>query len=155
MALCPVICCRMWRPVTWPCPGCGIPSSCSRYRTLAATPCPFVPDGGHEVQGMAIPERLGWLLSVDRGVCPNWSARTSCDHRLVQVEHGGKKYWISNVFNRPPNISLLQPERNEAAVAEEYCWAITQAAELSCCGRSGYSVLEFGFQTDCLLYTYI
>jgi hypothetical protein len=33
-------------------------------------------------------------------------------------------------------------------VAEEYCWAITQAAGRSCCGRSGYRVLEFGFQLD-------
>ena len=34
-------------------------------------------------------------------------------------------------------------------MTEEYCWAITQAAGRSCCGRSGSSVLEFGFQLDC------
>jgi hypothetical protein len=38
---------------------------------------------------------------------------------------------------------------------EEYCWAITQTAGLSCCGRLCYSVLEFGFQQDCLVYIYI
>ena len=34
---------------------------------------------------------------------------------------------------------------NETKVAEEYCWAITQAAGRSCCGRSGSSVLGCGF----------
>jgi hypothetical protein len=37
-------------------------------------------------------------------------------------------------------------------VAEEYCWAITQAAGRSCCGRSGSSMLEFGFQLDTQVY---
>jgi len=40
-------------------------------------------------------------------------------------------------------------------LAEEYCWAITQAAGRSCCGRSGSSVLEFGYQLDSLVCTYI
>jgi len=31
---------------------------------------------------------------------------------------------------------------------EEYYSAITQAAKRSFCGRSGYSVLEYGFQLD-------
>ena len=34
------------------------------------------------------------------------------------------------------------------AQQEEYCWAITLAVELSCCGRLESSVLEFGFQLD-------
>jgi hypothetical protein len=29
-------------------------------------------------------------------------------------------------------------------VEKEYYWAITQMAGLSCCGRSGYIVLELG-----------
>ena len=33
-------------------------------------------------------------------------------------------------------------------MAEEYSWAITQAEGWSCCGRSGDSVLESGFQLD-------
>jgi len=37
-------------------------------------------------------------------------------------------------------------------MTEEYCWAITQAVERSCCHRSGSRVLEFGFQLDSLLY---
>jgi len=44
------------------------------------------------VQGTAVRER-----SEDRGVCPNWSARTSCDHRLAQAENGGKNYSITRV----------------------------------------------------------
>jgi hypothetical protein len=40
-------------------------------------------------------------------------------------------------------------------VAEEYCWAITQAVGPSCCGRSGSSVLEGWFQLDSLVHTYI
>ena len=36
-------------------------------------------------------------------------------------------------------------------VAEEYCWAITQAARPSCCGRSGSSVLNSGFQVNSLV----
>jgi hypothetical protein len=35
-------------------------------------------------------------------------------------------------------------------MAEEYCWAITQAVGLSCCGQLVSSVLEFGFQLDSL-----
>ena len=37
--------------------------------------------------------------------------------------------------------------RNETKLTEEYCWAITQAAGRSCCGRSGSITLEFGFFT--------
>ena len=39
-------------------------------------------------------------------------------------------------------------------MGEEYCWAITQTAGRSCCGQSGSSALEFGFQKDTLVYTY-
>jgi len=39
-------------------------------------------------------------------------------------------------------------------VAEEYCCAITLAAGLARCGRSGSTVLDFGFQVECLVYTY-
>ena len=38
---------------------------------------------------------------------------------------------------------------------EEYCWAITQAAGLSYCGRSGSGVLESQFQLDSLAYMYV
>jgi hypothetical protein len=36
-------------------------------------------------------------------------------------------------------------------VKGEYCWAITQAAGRSCCGRSSFSVLEFGFQLESVI----
>jgi hypothetical protein len=36
----------------------------------------------------------------------------------------------------------------------EYCWAITQASGRSCCGWSGSSVLEFGFQLHSFVHTY-
>ena len=42
---------------------------------------------------------------------------------------------------------------NEGAM-NEYCWAITQVAGRSCCGRSGSSVLELGLQLDSLIYSY-
>ena len=40
-------------------------------------------------------------------------------------------------------------------VAEEYFWAITQASGLSCCERSGSSVMECGFEPDSLVYAYV
>jgi len=39
-------------------------------------------------------------------------------------------------------------------VAEEYCWAITQAAGRSCCGRSGSNALESLFRLDSLVRKY-
>jgi hypothetical protein len=39
-------------------------------------------------------------------------------------------------------------------IFEEYCWAMTQAARQPSCRLSGSSVLEFGFQLVCLLYTH-
>ena len=44
---------------------------------------------------------------------------------------------------------------SETNVTEEYCWAMTQEAGRSCRGRSGSSVMEFGFELDSLVYTYI
>jgi hypothetical protein len=38
---------------------------------------------------------------------------------------------------------------------EEYCWAITQAAERSYRGRSGSNVPDLEFQKDTLVSTYI
>ena len=38
-------------------------------------------------------------------------------------------------------------------MAEGYCWATTQEASLSCCGRLESIVLESGFQLDCLVDT--
>jgi hypothetical protein len=46
------------------------------------------------------------------------------------------------------------PCGNEGAMSKEHCWAITQAAGRSCCGRSGPSVLEFGLQLDSPIYSY-
>ena len=39
-------------------------------------------------------------------------------------------------------------------VAEEYCWAITQAAGRPYCGQSDSAVLEFGFQLVPILDKY-
>jgi hypothetical protein len=47
---------------------------------------------------------------------------------------------------KAPNFSLLGIKAHAKKMAEEYCWAITQVAGRSCCGRSGSSVFEFGFQ---------
>jgi hypothetical protein len=43
----------------------------------------------------------------------------------------------------------LQERKLSETVAEEYCWAITEVGRRSCCGQSGSSMLEFGFQLDC------
>ena len=53
------------------------------------------------------------------------------------------------------NIFKTRTERGEMTVAEEYCWAMTQALGRLYCGRSGSSVMEFEFQLDCLAYTHI
>jgi len=37
-------------------------------------------------------------------------------------------------------------------VVEEYCWAITQTASKSHCGRSGPSVLTFGFHMGSVVH---
>ena len=40
-------------------------------------------------------------------------------------------------------------------MAEERCWAITQAVGRSCCGQSSPSVLDFGFKPDSIGKAYI
>jgi hypothetical protein len=42
---------------------------------------------------------------------------------------------------------------SETKKAEGYCWAITQASERPCCGRSGFCVVAFGSQLDYTAYT--
>jgi len=39
-------------------------------------------------------------------------------------------------------------------VVDEYFWPVTQAVGWSCCGHSGATVLELGFQLDFFVYTY-
>jgi len=51
-----------------------------------------------------------------------------------------------------PNFSLREWKRSEKKLAEEYCWAITQAAGRSRWGRSGSTVLKFVFQLSCLVH---
>jgi hypothetical protein len=53
------------------------------------------------------------------------------------------------------NLLLRYCKLNEAKLEEGYCRAITQAGKRSYCGRSGYSVLDFGLHMDYLLYTYV
>jgi len=48
---------------------------------------------------------------------------------------------------------LRKQKRNDLNVAEEYCWALTQAAGRSCCSRSGVRVLGFGLQLDAYVYS--
>ena len=45
-------------------------------------------------------------------------------------------------------FSLREWKLNEMKFVKEYCWAITQPARQSCCGRSASSVLQFGFQLE-------
>jgi len=43
---------------------------------------------------------------------------------------------------------------NEMNVAEEYCWAMKQAARRPCYSPSGSSVVKFGFHIHCVACTY-
>jgi hypothetical protein len=43
----------------------------------------------------------------------------------------------------------------QTKVAETYCWAMTRAAEQSCCVPSGSRVFEIGFKLDYLVCTYV
>ena len=54
------------------------------------------------------------------------------------------------IFETTPNFSLGEMKCNEKMVADESCWAITQAVGRSGGVRSGSGVLGFGFQLDCL-----
>jgi hypothetical protein len=64
-------------------------------------------------------------------------------------------YEIIKLLKCAPNFSLREWKRNEKKEAEEYCWAITQAAGRPYRGRSGSSVLGFGFQLDSIVFTYL
>jgi hypothetical protein len=86
-----------------------------------------------------------------RIVCRQWWLR-SIDGLIHVQTHKILSYTISNLRNskkakkkRASNYSLREWKRSETKVTEEYCWAITQAAGPSCCGRSGSSVLQCGF----------
>lgn len=46
-------------------------------------------------------------------------------------------------------------KRSETKLVEEYCWATTQAAGRSYCGRPGSRVLVFGLKLDSLVHTHI
>ena len=62
---------------------------------------------------------------------------------------------------KPNNLSEKRdkpfPGGNESAIrskmADEYCWAITQATGRVCCGRSGSGVSEFRFQLHYLVHS--
>ena len=49
------------------------------------------------------------------------------------------------------DFCLLEWKHNQTMVAEEYCWAITEAVGRSRYGRSGSSVLDFVLQLDALV----
>jgi hypothetical protein len=58
-------------------------------------------------------------------------------------------------LSRAPKYSLRESKFSQTDLTEEYCWAITQAAARSCCIRSDFSVLEFGFKLHSLVHTYV
>jgi hypothetical protein len=65
----------------------------------------------------------------------------------------GKK-WNSNITEVVAKFFVVGKDC-ETKVVEENCHAIMWAVGWSCCHWSGFRVLEFGFQLDCLVYTYI
>jgi len=50
---------------------------------------------------------------------------------------------------------LAEMKAQSRKVTEEYCWAITQEGERSCCKQSGSNVLYFVLQIDSRFYTYV
>jgi len=74
--------------------------------------------------------------------------------RLTRFLNSKKENEIRIFLEIVLDFPLLKKKHNESNVAEEYCWAITQAIGWACCGRSGSRVLENGFQLDVLEYKY-
>ena len=58
---------------------------------------------------------------------------------------------MKQILKRMPNFSVRGCKRSETNMAEEYGWSVMQAAGRSCCGGSGSSVFELGFQLDALV----
>jgi hypothetical protein len=61
----------------------------------------------------------------------------------------------SNFFETHIQFFLMELHPNNARLAEEYCWAMVQAAGWAWYNESGSSVIESGFQLDPLLYTHV
>ena len=58
-------------------------------------------------------------------------------------------------FKLEPYCSFRGWKRNETKLAQEYCWAITQAARRSCCAWAGSNVLKSGFQLDYFVHVHM
>jgi len=56
------------------------------------------------------------------------------------------------MFETRIGFFLQEMKNNETMMAEESCWAITQAEGRSCCGRTRANVMGTGFQPDFLVY---
>ena len=82
----------------------------------------------------------------------NYAIFKLCNFRFTQFKENQK---LNNFLKGAPNFSLREWHRAETKVTGEYCWAITEAARLSSCVRSGSSVLKFGFQLVYPVHTYI
>ena len=69
-----------------------------------------------------------------------------------EVEEGKK--WSSNITEVVAKFYIVGKDY-ETKVMEENCHTIMWAVGWSCSHWSGFRVLEFGFQLDCLVYAYI
>jgi hypothetical protein len=78
----------------------------------------------------------------------------SRNFRLRRLQKSKKEIEIV-FFKHVPNFSLRELKHSEMKMVQEYCWAITQVAGRSRCGRLGSSVLEFKVQLDTFLYRHI
>jgi hypothetical protein len=83
-----------------------------------------------------------WGMSPSRPLTyatPIYAIADTQNFRKVQTK-------INTIF-KTPNFHLRELKSHGKKVEEEYCWAITKAERLS-----GSSLLEFGFQLDCIRY---
>ena len=91
------------------------------------------------------------LLSPIHVTCPNTLPKL----RNFKLHNFQKtKNWNNSVTETRAEFFLAGIKAQWRKSGEEYCWAVTQAAARTCCGRSGSRVLEFGFQLETLVYAY-
>lgn len=89
------------------------------------------------------------MTAIDTPPTDAISSYAICDVRSF------KKKEVSTFLKARRAFPWRDGKGTETKVAEECCWAITQAVGRPCCGRAGSSMVEFGFQVDPFLYTYI
>jgi hypothetical protein len=99
-------------------------------------------------------ERIREGITRKKNTDPPWLTQFQRTQFLNYNFFNKIKKLKNNVFETWAEFFLAGKwKRSETKVTEVYCWAITLAAGLSCCGLSGSSVPAFRFQLDPLVHT--